>query len=103
MLQNIYFKESEFANLEFLGRNELEDLVEGNRQNRKTTHNCYKLMGTKHVGGLNVHIPSDVLVQPFETKTPVKLVNPVVQGIATRSQNGSIINWIVVADNIVPA
>ncbi|EUJ33130.1 hypothetical protein MFLO_04285 [Listeria floridensis FSL S10-1187] len=103
MLQDIYFKDSEFKNLEFLGRNEMEDLVEGNRQNQKTTHFCYKLMGQNQVGGLNVHVPSDVIVQAFESGTAVKLVNPVIRGMATRSQNGSIINWIVVADNIVPA
>lgn len=102
-MEAIYLKEEEFGKLAFCKRNELNDLMEGSGANRKATHKCYTLYGQKHAGGLEVFIPQDVNVVPFVGDVSVKLVNPKIIGRTQRSNNNSIIQWLVLADNILGA
>lgn len=100
-MEAIYLKEEEFGKLAFCKRNTMNDLTEGTGANRRVTHKCYTLYGTKHAGGLEVFVPEEANVPPFESDVPVKLVDPKVVGRTQRSNNGSIIRWVVIAANIL--
>ncbi|MBC6133499.1 DUF961 family protein [Listeria booriae] len=99
-LQNFCLKESEFGTLAFSSRKEMNDLTTGTGRNRKVTHHCYFLYGQKHAGGLDVFVPVDAVVPTLEHDQTVRLINPVVEGLAQRSDGGGIINWVVKVDTL---
>ncbi|EUJ48688.1 DUF961 family protein [Listeria fleischmannii] len=72
----LILKESEYGELNFLGRAEDYDKGTGFAKTRKVTHHAYKVYGTKHAGGLLIYIPFDAPAPKLAQGEKVQLVNP---------------------------